>query len=109
MLDPDPPASWGGDPIPLAQARTAPSPFDSMREWFAHSIAQKIDLAVLNALHKRGLSLSDAAPRLSRRLHGNRCTVLLDGADLVRFGPPRFDWSDDGRVCTASIESQEAT
>ena len=96
-----------GNPIPLAVPRSTSYGLDEVRQQLATHIAQQIDKAVLGALARRGLSLSDAIPRLTRRVQGSRCTVLLDGAPIVEVGPPRFDWSADRRTVSASVETQE--
>lgn len=102
------PAPWGGDPIPLAQSRPNTDPIRQAWQRLALASAQQIDQAVLAALSRRGLSLSDALPRLTRQVHGPRCTVLLDGQPLIEFGPPKIKRSAHGLVTTVTISSRPA-
>lgn len=101
------PAEWGGDPIPLAKPRDY-NPMAEVSRLLVLASAQQIDQAVLAALEKRGLSLADATPRLTRQVHGPRSTVLLDGQPLVEFDPPEVKRSAGGRHLSVTINSREA-
>lgn len=100
------PADWGGDPIPLSKPRDY-NPMAEVSRRLALASAQQVDEAVLAALQRRGLSLADAIPRLTRQVHGLRCTVLLDGRPLVAFDPPEVKRSAGGRHISVTINSRE--
>lgn len=82
-----------------------PSQYD--REQIALSLAQQRDAATLAALHRRGITLEQALPRLSRRVQGACEVILLDGQPLIEFDAPRVEHSADGRTVTASVQSRE--
>lgn len=101
------PADWGGDPIPLSKPRDY-NPMAEVSRLLALASTQQIDQAVLAALQRRGLSLADAIPRLTRQVHGPRCTVLLDGQPLVEFDPPKIARTANGRHISVTVTSREA-
>ena len=98
----------GDDFVSLAQPRSTPGPFAQLREQMVVSIAKQIDRAILTALERRGLTLDEARPRLTRQVMGGLERTLLDGRMMVETGPVRFYWSDDGLRGTVTVQTKEA-
>lgn len=95
------------DFISLAQLRSTPSLLDQLRAQMAVGIARQIDDAVIGALHRRGLTLDEARPRMTRQVMGGMEHYLLDGQVFVEIGPRRCNVSDDGRGWTATVDVKE--
>ena len=83
----------------------------SARDQRANELAQRLaydfDKVVLGALKKRDLTLIEALPRLTRQVAGGTTRILLDGQVMVEIYPLHMEWSEDGHICTAKIESRE--
>lgn len=90
---------WYDDPTPTMVAM----------ETLAVRLAKQIDNAVLAVLLRRGLTLNEALPRLSRQVLGGTERILLDGEPIVDVGPLRTAWSEDGQTVMAGRAVREVS
>lgn len=110
-------AALGGTPTPARDQHASemprwyddPAPTMVAMEALAVRLAKQIDNAVLAVLAKRGLTLVEALPRLSRQVLGGTERILLDGEPIVEVGPLRTAWSEDGLTVMAGRAVREVS
>lgn len=91
----------------LARSYDDPAPIMVAATTLAVRLAKQIDDAVLAVLQRRGLTLDEARPRLSRQVLGGTERILLDGEPIVDVGPLRTAWSEDGQTVMAGRAVRE--
>lgn len=93
----------------LARSYDDPAPIMVAAATLAVRLAKQIDDAVLAVLQRRGLTLDEARPRLSRQVLGGTERILLDGEPIVDVGPLRTAWSEDGQTVMAGRAVREVS